>query len=265
MNKKTAIAILIVACVGLAVGLIIVCHQWNADQTSSTNTILQFSNDLNTATANLDDAKQVNLQLNTDLATNRALAETLSNQLDQTSQQLSSTQASLQSAQTNLQNAQNQITNLDQHVSDLEAQNAILDQRANDLSNTISQLTTTITDTQMKLAMSQTNNTDLESELQKQVAQKESLQRKFSDLNEVRQQVRKLKTDAMVSQRLQWIQEGIDPNKQQKGGQILTDHQPPRTATPVAQPNFDLNVEVGADGTVRVLTNAPPPQALPAQ
>jgi chromosome segregation ATPase len=255
MNRKTAIAILIVASVGLAVALIIVYHQWNVDQSASTNTILQFSNQLDEATANLNDEKQVNLQLNTDLATNEALTTTLSNQLDQTSQQLTS-------AQSNLQNAQTQITNLDQHVSDLELQNQVLDQRANELSNTIAQLSDQITDTQMKLAVSQTNNVYLEGELQKQVAEKDELQHKFNDLNEVRQQVKKLKTDAMVARRLEWIREGIDPNKQEKDGTILMNHQPPASAAPV-RPNFDLNVEVGADGTVRVLTNVPPLQATP--
>ncbi|HEY3763402.1 MAG TPA: hypothetical protein VGN23_16775 [Verrucomicrobiae bacterium] len=251
MNKKTAIAILIVATVGLAVALIIVCHQWNSEQGTSVSAILQFSNQLDEATANLNDEKQVNLQLNTDLATNRALAVTLSNQLDNASQQIAN-------AQSTLQTAQQQITNLNQSVSDLEAQNQVLDQRANVLSNTIAQLNTTITDTQMKLAVSQTNNTYLEGELQKQVAEKDELQHKFNDLNEVRQQVKKLKTDALVERRLEWIREGIDPTKQEKNGTILMNHQTPASAAPV-RPNFNLNVEVGADGTVRVLTNAPPP------
>lgn len=259
MNKKTAIAILIVACVGLAVALIVLQTMSSKQQDAANNTILQFSNELDEANVNLNDVRQVNLALNSDLATNRALTVTLSNQLDQTSQQLAG-------AQSNLVSAQTKITDLDQHVSELEAQNQVLDQRANDLSNTISQLSTTITETQMKLAVSQTNDEYLEGELQKQVAEKNELQRKFNDLNDVRLQIKKLKTDALVARRLEWIREGVDPNKQEKGGQILIDHQV-MTNAPSTHPNFDLNVEVGADGTVRVLTNIPPPAVVtpPAQ
>jgi len=256
MNKKTAIAILIVGCVGLAVGLIVLQSLSTRQHESDSNTILQFSNDLDKANVNLNDLRQVNLALNNDLDTNRALAAGLSNQLDQTVQQLAS-------AQSTMQTDQQQITNLDQHVSDLEAQNRVLDQRANDLSNTISQLNTQITETQMKLAVTQTNNDYLESELQKQVAEKDDLQRKFNDLNDVRQQMHKLKTDALVARRLEWIREGVDPSKQQKGGQVLMNHQPAPTNALALRPNFDLNVEVGADGTVHVLTNLPPPPANP--
>jgi predicted RNase H-like nuclease (RuvC/YqgF family) len=251
MNKKTAIAILIVACVGLAVALVFLYSQSKKEQAGATSTILQFSNQLDEVNVNLNDVRQVNLALNSDLATNRVLASDLSNQLDQTSQQLAGAQSSLQTAQ-------GQITNLDQHISDLEVQNQVLDQRANDLSNTISQLSTQITDTQMKLAVTQTNNEYLESELKKQVAEKDELQHKFNDLNDVRMQVKKLKTDALVARRLEWIREGVDPNKQPKGGQVLMDHTPAATNAPAIRPNFDLNVEVGADGTVHVLTNVPP-------
>jgi chromosome segregation ATPase len=180
------------------------------------------------------------------------MVTTLSNQLQQTSQQLTS-------AQTTLQNAADQITNLNQHVADLESQNQVLDQRANDLSNTISQLDTKITATQTQLAQTQTNNVQLEGELKKQVAEKEDLQKKFNDLNEVREQVHKLKTDALVARRLEWIREGVDPSKQEKGGTILMNHTPaPARTAAASNPNFSLNVEVGADGTVHVLTNAPP-------
>ncbi|MGO8765689.1 MAG: hypothetical protein ACLQSR_11230 [Limisphaerales bacterium] len=258
MNKKTAIAILIVACVGLAVTLVILYNQSTRQRDSDNSTILQFSNELDTAKAKIDDVNQVNIELNNDLETNRALVAGLSNQLDQTSQQLAG-------AQSTLQTAQQQITNLDQHISDLESQNQALDQQANSLSNTISQLTTQITDTQMRLAVSQTNNDYLEGELKKQVAEKDELQRQFNDLNVVRIQVKKLKTDAMVERRLEWIREGVDPTKPEKGGQVLMNHAPAPTNGPAAHPNFNLNVEVGADGTVHVLTNAPPPLNGPAQ
>jgi hypothetical protein len=161
-----------------------------------------------------------------------------------------------------------EITNLNEHIADLEAQNQVLDQRASSLSNTIATLDTQITFTQMKLAASETNNTFLDDELKQQVAQKAEMERKFNDLDEVRAQVRKLRDDLLAARRLEWMREGIDPNKQIKGGQLLMQRPPSATNSPSAGGSslYNLNVEVGSDGSVHVIppltnssaaTNAP--------
>jgi len=261
MNTKIGIAILAVACVGFAVALLVVKHQADIQQQNSASTISDFSNQIVKANVSIDDLNQVNLNLTSDLATNRQMSLELSNKLVETVGTLSNTTASLQSAQ-------EEITNLNQHIADLEAQNQVLDQRASSLSNTIASLDTQITFTQMKLAASETNNTFLDDELKQQVAQKAELERKFNDLDDVRAQVRKLRDDLLAARRLEWMREGIDPNKQVKGGQLLM--QRPASATnaaPAAGSSlYNLNVEVGSDGSVHVippltnsaaLTNAP--------
>jgi predicted RNase H-like nuclease (RuvC/YqgF family) len=256
MNTKIGIAILAVACLGFAVALVALKHQADEQQTASASTISDFSNQLVKANVSIEDLNQANLNLNNDLATNREMAHALSNQLADATNTLATTTISLQ-------NAQQQITNLNGRISDLEVQNQVLDQRATSLSNTIATLDSQISLTETKLATSETNNAFLNNELKKQMAQRAELERKFNDLAEVRAQVSKLRDDLIIARRLAWMRAGIDPMKPMKGGQLLMMRTPPTTnAMPAAgSPVYNLNVEVGSDGSVHVI---PPPTNAPA-
>jgi predicted RNase H-like nuclease (RuvC/YqgF family) len=260
MNTKIGIAILAVACFGFAVALVVLKHRADAQQTASAYTIGDFSNQIVKANVSIEDLNQANLNLSSDLATNRQTSLALSNQL---SERLAETAGTLATTEVSLQGAQQQITNLNGRITDLETQNQVLDQRASSLSNTIAALDTQITLTQMKLASSETNNAFLDGELKRQVAQRAELERKFNDLAQVRTQVRKLRDDALIARRLEWMREGIDPTKPLKGGQLLMQRPPPATkAAPAAgSPSYNLNVEVGSDGSVHV---TPPPTNAPS-
>ena len=274
MNTKIGIAILAVACAGLVVTLVVIKGQSDKQQTASASTIGEFSNQLVKANISIEDLNQANLTLRSDLATNRQTTLVISNQLatqltslsaqlSETAGTLATTTASLQGAQQQITSLNGRITNLSEHVTDLEAQNQALDQRANSLSNTIASLDAQIAATQLKLATSETNNAFLDSELKRQIAQRAELERKFNDLLVVRAQVRKLRDDLIATQRLEWMRQGIDPANPLKGGQLLMQHTPStsRAASAAGSPAYNLNVEVGSDGTVHVLppaTNAPP-------
>ncbi|HEY3932695.1 MAG TPA: hypothetical protein VGM58_10045, partial [Verrucomicrobiae bacterium] len=69
MKTRTGIVILIVVCVGLVVALLLIKKQADDEQKKDADAMLDFSNQLTTATANLDDLRQVNLMLTNDLAT----------------------------------------------------------------------------------------------------------------------------------------------------------------------------------------------------
>jgi len=149
----------------------------------------------------------------------------------------------------------------------LETQNRTLDQQAMQMTNTIANLSAQITETQMKLIESETNNTFLENELNRQVAEKAELERKFNDLSQVRAQVRKLRDDLLVARRLKWMREGTDPSQQRKGAQLLMVHTP-ATNQIIGPAHYNLNVEVSSDGSVQVVpaagnasmtTNSSPP------
>jgi septal ring factor EnvC (AmiA/AmiB activator) len=256
MNTKTGIAILAVACFGLAVALVVFKHRADAQQTKSADTIIEFSNEIVKANVKIEDLNQANLNLSNDLATNREKSLALSNQLAETAVTLAATAVSLQ-------DAQQQITNLNVRITDLEAQNQVLDQRANSLSNTIAALDAQIAAAQIELASSKTNNAFLTEQLHQLMAEKKKLEDKFDDLAVVRAQARKLRDDLLIARRLAWMRAGIDPTKPLKGGQLLMQRPPPAAANaaPAAgSPRYNLNVEVGSDGSVHVippLTNAP--------
>ena len=266
MNTKTGIAILAVACIGLAVALVVFKHQADAQQTASANTIGEFSNQITEATARIEDLDQRNLILSNNLATTRQTSLTVSNQLSEqlteTAGTLAATAASLQGAQQQISNLNERVSSLDESNADLEAQNQALDQRASLLSKTIADMDAQISLTRAKLATSETNNAFLDSELKQQIAQRAELERKFNDLAQVRAQVRKLRDDLLVARRLAWMRAGIDPAKQMKGGQLLMQRPPSATnAAPAGSPLYNLNVEVGSDGSVNVI---PPPTNAPA-
>ena len=259
MKIKLGIVILAVACGGLAIALF--ATKKAADERLKTDAyaILDFSNQLVAATANLDELRQVNLTLTNDLAGSRQEALTFSNQFTEASGTLASTKASLQSAQ-------DQIASFNSRIAGLETRNQVLDQRAAALTNAIASLNAQIADTQQKLAGSETNNAFLEKELQRQTAAKAELESKFNNLSTVRAQVKKLRDDLLVARRLQWMHDGVEAGSQQKGTQLLMQ----RTASvPARPPHYDLNVEVGSDGSIHVVplpANAPATTTnLPAQ
>jgi len=188
--------------------------------------------------------------LTNDLAGSRQEALTFSNQFTETSGTLASTKASLRSAQ-------EQIASLNRRMAGLETRNQVLDQRAAALTNAIASLNAQIADTQQKLAGSETNKAFFEKELQRQTAAKAELESKFNNLSTVRAQVKKLKDDLLIARRLQWMREGSDLGSQQKGAQLLMQH---TASAPAEPPHYDLNVEVGSDGSIHVIpspTNAP--------
>jgi hypothetical protein len=253
MKIKIGIVILAAACAGLLIALIVTKKSADEQQRNSTSAILDLSNQLDKASVKLNDLSQVNLTLNNDLATNRQEADTLSNNLTEASDALASTKASLQTAQ-------DQITNLNSRITDLETQNQELDRRAAELTNTIALLGAQISDTQQKLADSTTNNVFLTQELRRQMDEKAELERKFNTLTVVRNQVKKLRDDLLSARRLQWMREGTDPTIQLKGAQLLMQRPASAAVPPTLPSHYDLNVEVGSDGSVHLippLTNSP--------
>jgi chromosome segregation ATPase len=252
MKIKIVIVILAVVCLGLIIGLLAIKKQGEEQHATDASSIVDFSNQVVNADLKINDLNQVNLTYSNDLAMSQQQAVQLSNNLAAADTTIADSKAAIASAQ-------GQITNLNSQISDLEARNQQLDQRASELTNTIAQLNGVIAETRNRLSTTETNNAFLQQELQKQMAEKAELEHKFNDLDVLRQQVKKIKTDLYVARRLQLMK---NDNSQKKGGQMLIERTVPVTNAPVA-PNYGLNVEVGSDGSVRVIpplgaaTNAP--------
>jgi chromosome segregation ATPase len=255
MKIKVIIVILAVACAALVIGLLAVKKQGSEQHVADVSSIVDYSNQVVDANQKISDLSQVNLMLTNDLALSQQQSVQLSNNLAAAAAAIADDKAALAGDQ-------NQITNLTSRISDLEVQNQTLDQRAAELTNTVAELNTQIADTQSKLKFSETNNAYLQEELQKQMAEKAALEHKFNDLNELRHQVKVIKTDLFIARRLQLAQ---NDNSQKKGAELLRERSVPVTNTPAAPPNYSLNVEVGSDGSVRVIPPLGAATHAPAQ
>lgn len=246
MKPKIIIVILVVACVALAIALFATKQQGEKQHETDISSIGDYSNQVITVNKQVSDLSQVNLMLTNDLAMSHQQAAELSNNLINAAAMLASVKSKLATEQDRVITLTNQISGLNSQIADLEVQNKALDDRANDLTNTIAQLNAKIEETQNLLAISETNRTFIQAELQKQLAEKAELEHKFNDLNEVRAQVKKLKDELFVQRRMQLDKSG---NGMKKGGQVLMERTPPKSPAP----NYDLNVEVGSDGSVKVI------------
>ena len=248
MKIKVAIIVLAVAALGLVVALF--ATKKSAEEQHSTDVVVinDFSNQLVDANVNVKDLRQANLELTNDLAVARTQVLDFSNAL-------ASANSTIEDIKLTLVKAEIQITNLNGQVTDLEAQNKALDKRAVELTNTISQLNERIAITLAQLSISKTNTAFLQGELQKQMAQKAVLEHKFSDISEVRAQLGKLKEEVFVARRVQLGKSDISGKK---GAELLklfrstpATNPPAKNASP-----YDLNVEVGSDGSVKIIAPA---------
>jgi hypothetical protein len=120
--------------------------------------------------------------------------------------------------------------------------------------------------TRKKLAASEGDKAFLEQELQRLMTEKAELERRFNDLEVLRTQVARLKEELRVARRLDWIRKGILGHTDRKGAEQLmqmtaASAREASETPPERKPTYDLNVEVGADGSLRVI---PPPTNTPA-
>lgn len=223
MKGKFALIILTVFSIGLLIALVVNNKQAAEEKVQNAARMIAFSNQWQETSAALVDQKQVITNL------------------------------------VELKASQEEVAKRDARIAELEMQNQTLEQKAAELQAAITNLNGRIEDTKAKLAATEGDKTFLEGELQKMLAEKAALEAKFNDISAVRTQVKKLKTEAAVERRLDWVRRGISTSEK-KGAlkQMKKTELPP--SQPKPRPDLNLNVEINSDGSVTVLpplTNAP--------
>jgi chromosome segregation ATPase len=214
--------------------------------------ITTISNQFVSAKEQLEEQKQVNASLESNLGVRSEELKKLSNVVTQTSQTLARTEAEAKKAQ---EQFQKEMAARDARISELEGQRDDLTKRMTDLNTSIGTLETQIAATQKKLETSEGDRAYLIKELKRMQQEKMDLERQFNDLAMLRDQVRKLKDELSISRRLEWIRRGF--------------YGTPAAAKKLEQPlsstnkNFNLDVELKqGDKSVKVnppATNAPAP------
>jgi len=262
MKNRMGIIFLILICVGLSIGLIWSQKQAGDRRMADAASIGSFSNKWQEAQSQLLRQETVNAELETLLESRNEQLKTVTNEIAQVTAELTKAQAELKATQEAIRERDEAIKR-DEKIAKLETQNEALDERAIELANSITNLNLQIAQTRQKLAASEGDKAFLEKELQRLISEKAELERKFNDIAALRAQVAKLREEMNVARRLEWIRKGIYAANERKGAELLMDHS--AAARPARKPAYDLNVEVSADGTVRVIPSGTNNAAPPAQ
>ena len=254
MKNRLAIIVLGLLCLGLAIALFTVRNNAVEQKRADGESILGFSNKWVETSTKLEDQKQVNAVMEKDLELRKQTLLELTNEFTTVSSNLSETASTLAKTEASLKSSQEEVAKRDAKISELEAQNQALDKQAIDLSASITNLTLQISDTEKRLAASEGDKAFLQKELKRMMAEKAELERQFNDLTVLRAQVAKLKQDLSIARRLDWIRRGLFANTEQKGAQkLMQGVNSTAGQARAARPAYDLNVEVGADGSVKVI------------
>jgi septal ring factor EnvC (AmiA/AmiB activator) len=252
MKNRIGLIVLVLACIGLGIVLISTRNNAERQQSAAADRIVNYSNQWVRTSAELEEQRQVAAMLEKDLEKQKTEAGELTNSIARVSSSLAKTEASLKASQ-------DELARRDAQIAKLESDNRELDERAVNLNTAITNLTVQIDDTKRRLAASEGDKAFLEEELKRLMGEKAELERQFNDLTVLRAQVAELKKELSISRRLEWLRQGLFASTDQKGAQKLI-----QFSSPVAKPqpaNYDLNVEVSADGSVKII---PPTNAAPA-
>ena len=260
MKNRAVAIVLILICVILSFSLFYIKKQAADEKGKDTDRILSYSNQFVETSTKWEEQKQVTTMMEKDLDAQKKSFLDLTNNYSTVAGDLAKAQADLKSRNEDLAQRNAKIT-------ELEAKNQMLDQQAVDLSTSLTNLNVQIAETQRKLAASEGDKAFLQSELTRLLAEKQELERQFNDLTVLRAQVSKVKQELTIARRLEWIREGLFASTEEKGAQRLMQGSTLAPGQGKPQRSYDLNVEVGADGSLKVipsLTNAPatnPPAA----
>jgi chromosome segregation ATPase len=253
------VLVLVLVCAGLGIALVAIKNQANQQHRVLTDSNTSLSNDLVQATDQLGRQKQANALLESDREERRKAYDALTNNYTQVVANLTQTSNSLVQTEVALKTSQDEISKRDAKITELQTQNQALDKQALELSTAITNLTTEIDETKRKLAASEGEKGFLEKELKRMMAEKAELERQFNDINVLKAQVSKLKSEMAIARRLDWVRRGVYARTEEKGAQQLIQPQPMLEAQAPPR-SYDLNVEVNADGSVHVIppiTNRP--------
>jgi chromosome segregation ATPase len=253
MKSKVLIAILAVLSIALLVDLV-VSRKTIGEQKE---TISYHSNQLQQTRIKLDDLTQVHNATVADLDKRNAELLSLTNSYTEVLNTLAKTEKELQQAEGALKTSRDEVAARDSRIAALETQNKELDVKSAELSTAITNLTAQIELTQRKLASAEGDKALLQKELGRLLAEKAELERQMNDLAYLKTQVSRLKAELSIARRMEWIRQGLYANSDKKGASVLMENASTKTPPPS---NYNLNVEINSDGSVKVLpsaTNAP--------
>ncbi len=170
---------LTLVCFVLIVSVVMIKRNDSAQYDNDVSTIADFSNKLDSA--------------QTEIAIGNGKILTLSNWLNESQSVALIFSNRATAAESKIILASEQITNLNKQITELEPQIPTLNQRIADLTNQVASLAKQNALAEATLAEANKNYSLLENRLQRDVAERMVVERKFNNLSEVQMQLQKLK------------------------------------------------------------------------
>jgi chromosome segregation ATPase len=254
MNTKILSGVLGLVCLGLGVGWFLTTRKAGEERSQSATRVSSLSNEVVTTASRLSEQQKVNVSLSTDLSQREVELKNLSNKWTFVTAELAKSEEEAKAA---AEAARLEIEKRDKQIAGLEGEKDALTQKMDGLTTEIGGLNGKIAETERKLAASEGDREQLQKELRRLLAEKAELERKFQDLAVLREQVRKLKEELSISRRLEFIRRGLY-GFDKKGGQVLAEGIRAPAKTNAAGTNYQLNVEIGTDGSSKVTPTEPP-------
>ena len=251
---KAAIVFLILASLGLGVGLMMRHKQAVEVKQQDEETIHVLTKNVEDTKNKLDEQERMSMYLQTNLAVRTEELSGASNNLTKLNAELARTQKEMQAA---AEAARAAIADRDSQISKLTTETNAMSMKMDDLTASIGKLGQQINATERKLAASEGDREFLLKELKRLQVEKADLEKQFNDLSVLKTQVAKLKEELSISRRLEWIRLGIYGTSEKKGAEKLMAGSTP-TPAPTTN-NFNLNVELKQDGGTKVVVPSPAP------
>lgn len=259
MNTKVVAIVLFVVSLGLACGWLYRHTQANEDSQEKLAQIESLTNRVSEITMKFEEQKMVNTSLERERENLTSELKVYSNDLARVTATLAQTQTSAKKAE---EASKAEILHKDAQIAELEAERDGLSKRMTELNSSIGNLESKIGETQRRLEESEGDREFLLAELKRLQTEKAELERQFNDMALLREQVRRLRDEMSISRRLEWIRRGLYGSFK-KGGELL---QQGFSSEP-AQTNYNLNVELSVDGSVKLTppsTNSPASDNAPS-
>jgi len=181
------------------------------------------------------------------LQTRSETLQLASNRAYRAEAQLRLTEAELGEARTHLQTAQAEIKAQQAEIDDLVAERGDLTTDLAALNSTLQSLNKQILETQSQLNQATGDREFLLGELKRLREEKEEVLRQFNDLDALRIQVAKLRKDAVISRRLDWMKRGIYSRRNLKGAELLVIKESPMFSGADSRLQVEFHEDEGPD------------------
>jgi chromosome segregation ATPase len=257
MKDKGPILVLLLVAVGLGIALIVINKEASDQAKDAADSLAVASNTVTSVKKQMAELQVVNQTLESNLTATRT---DFSNKMALADANLRTTEADLEKSVAEAKAETKSLVDSntaalaqrDGKISELESHNEALDKEAAALHIAITNLESRIATTQEKLANSEGDRAFLLKELKTLQAEKLDLEDKFNNIADIRDQLHKLKREAAIARRLDWIRRGMYDSFKAKGGELLASPpQGPLTGSGGA------NVELKQSGGVKIQTSPP--------